>query len=106
MFALLFGAMYFLFIRPQSKRRKEAAAMQNELGAGDEIVTIGGLYGTVVTADDKTITLEISPGVTAKYSRQAVAQVLTQTNAAAEAAEVDHPVDEPVSPVQESKKKS
>nr|WP_281167368.1 preprotein translocase subunit YajC [Catelliglobosispora koreensis] len=103
MFALLFGAMYFLFIRPQSKRRKEAEQMQKQLGAGDEIITIGGLYGTVVSADDESVTLEISPGVNARYARQAVARVLTQT--APEAAEVDHPADEPVSPIQESKKK-
>src|SRR5215813_4739097 len=47
MFAVLFGLMYLLFIRPQSKRRREAQQMQQQLGPGDQIVTIGGLYGTV-----------------------------------------------------------
>ena len=47
MIVLLFGVMYFMMIRPQQKRRREAEQMQASLGPGDEIVTIGGLYGTV-----------------------------------------------------------
>ena len=49
---LLFGVMYFMMIRPQQKRRREAQQMQSTLGPGDEVVTIGGLYGTVVAVDD------------------------------------------------------
>ena len=41
MFAVLFGLMYLMFIRPQSKRRKEALKMQSELGAGDKVITQG-----------------------------------------------------------------
>src|SRR5262245_7891121 len=74
---LIVAAVYFLMIRPQSKRRREAQQMQSQLGPGDEIVTIGGLYGTVSSADDETVTLEISPGVTARYARGAVARVIT-----------------------------
>src|ERR687894_265004 len=66
---LLFGVMYFMMIRPQQKRRREAQAMQAALGPGDEIVTIGGMHGTVVAVDDQLVTLEISPGVTARYAR-------------------------------------
>jgi preprotein translocase subunit YajC len=58
--------------------------MQSALGAGDEIVTIGGLYGTVTAADDETVTLEISPGVTARYARGAVARVITPKPAEAD----------------------
>jgi preprotein translocase subunit YajC len=82
---LIVAAVYFLMIRPQSKRRREAQQMQSQLGPGDEIVTIGGLYGTVTAADDETVTLEISPGVTARYARGAVARVITQTSTPAEA---------------------
>jgi len=81
---LIVAAVYFLMIRPQSKRRREAQQMQSQLGPGDEIVTIGGLYGTVTAADDETVTLEISPGVTARYARGAVAKVITQVSAPAE----------------------
>jgi preprotein translocase subunit YajC len=78
---LIVAAVYFLMIRPQSKRRREAQQMQSQLGPGDEIVTIGGLYGTVSAADDETVTLEISPGVHARYARGAVARVISQVSA-------------------------
>src|SRR3712207_9064742 len=63
---LLFGVMYFMMIRPQQKRRREAERMQSALSPGDQIVTIGGLHGTVVAVDDDTVTLEIAPGVNAR----------------------------------------
>ena len=107
MFALLFGLMYLLFIRPQSKRRREAEQMQRQIGAGDKIVTIGGLYGTVVSTDDESATLEISPGVNARYARQAIARVIERVSQPEEHAdEVDQPTDAPASPIEESKKAS
>ena len=104
---LLFGVMYFMMIRPQQKRRREAQAMQSALGPGDEIVTIGGLHGTVVAVDDQVVTLEISPGVTARYARPAIARVVTSSPAAEEpeAALDDEPVaEEPVNPIVETRK--
>jgi preprotein translocase subunit YajC len=77
MIVLLFGVMYFMMIRPQQKRRREAQQMQSTLGPGAEVVTIGGLYGTVVDTDTETVTLEAAPGVHVRYARQAVARVLT-----------------------------
>ncbi|GAA1752575.1 preprotein translocase subunit YajC [Luedemannella helvata] len=74
---LIIAAVYFLLIRPQSKRKREQQQMQSSIGPGDEIVTIGGLYGTVTAIDDETVTLEISPGVTARYARGAIARVVT-----------------------------
>ena len=106
MFALLFGLMYLLFIRPQSKRRREAEQMQRQIGPDDKIITIGGLYGTVVSTDDESVTLEISPGVTARYSRQAIARVTERAEQPdAVADEVDQPTDAPASPIEESKKR-
>jgi preprotein translocase subunit YajC len=74
---LLIAVMYFLMIRPQQRRRREAQEMQARLGTGDEVVTIGGLYGTIVEADDETVILEISPGVHARYARPAIARVIS-----------------------------
>jgi len=51
-------AFYFFMIRPEGKRKKEAAKMRNELIVGDEITTIGGIVGKVVAIKDETITLE------------------------------------------------
>src|SRR5690349_19738901 len=69
MMVLLFGAMYFLMIRPQQKRRRAMQEMQSAIGPGDEVITIGGLYGTVIEIDDETVTLEVAPGVTNRYAR-------------------------------------
>ena len=49
MLILIFVVMYFFMIRPQKKREKEAAAMRHALEVGDEIITIGGIVGTVVS---------------------------------------------------------
>jgi preprotein translocase subunit YajC len=89
----LFALMYFFMIRPQSKRRKAMQAMQHTLGIGSDVVTIGGLYGTVVDSDDESVTLEIDEGVTARYTRQAVAKILTAADEAPaeDAAEEDEP---------------
>ncbi|MEV4121425.1 preprotein translocase subunit YajC [Micromonospora sp. NPDC049645] len=78
MIALLFGVMYFMMIRPQQKRRREAEAMQSNLGPGDEVVTIGGLYGTVTGIEDDTVLIEVAPGVQTRYARPAIARVVTR----------------------------
>jgi preprotein translocase subunit YajC len=82
MMALIFGAMYFLMIRPQQRRRREAEAMQSGLGPGDEVVTVGGLYGTVVDVDGGDVILEVAPGVENRYARGAIARVVTSAPAA------------------------
>jgi preprotein translocase subunit YajC len=93
---LLFGVMYFLMIRPQQRRRREAQQLQSRLGAGDEVVTIGGLYGTIVDADDEAVTLEISPGVHARYARPAIARVISRAEAEEEEEEeYEEEADEP-----------
>lgn len=55
---LIFVVMYFFMIRPQKKREKEAAAMRNAMEIGDEVITIGGIVGTVVSLKDDTIVIE------------------------------------------------
>ncbi len=85
MFGALILGMYFLLIRPQQKRRREMQEQQQNISIGDEIVTIGGLYGTVIALEDDTMTLQISEGVTAKYARQAFGKRVTQSDDAHEA---------------------
>jgi preprotein translocase subunit YajC len=81
MMVLLFGAMYFLMIRPQQKRRRAMESMQSSIGAGDEVITIGGLYGTVIHIDDETVTLEVAPGITNRFARGAISRVTSPTAA-------------------------
>jgi preprotein translocase subunit YajC len=106
---LLFGVMYFLMIRPQQKRRREAQQMQNTLGPGDHIVTIGGLHGTVVAVADDVVTIEIADGVHVQFARPAIARVVPEP--APVAPLDDEPVEEPaveepiVNPVTDTRKK-
>lgn len=58
MMILIFVVMYFLMIRPQKKREKAAAAMRSALEVGDEIISIGGIIGTVVSLKDDWIVVE------------------------------------------------
>ena len=57
-FILVLVVMYFLMIRPQQKKQKEEQKMRNNLRVGDELTTIGGIKGRVVSIKDDTITIE------------------------------------------------
>lgn len=59
MLVLMFGVFYFFMIRPENKRKKETEAMRNAVKTGDEIITIGGIYGTVVNVKDERIVIEV-----------------------------------------------
>lgn len=58
MIAVLFVVMYFMMIRPQKKRQKEEQELRASIEIGDEIVTIGGIVGRVVTIREKDIIIE------------------------------------------------
>jgi len=75
---LLIVLMYFLMIRPQSKRRREAQEMQSRLVPGDEVQTVGGLFGIVLDIDDEAVTIEPSPGVAMRFGRGAIARVVNK----------------------------
>ena len=55
---VIFGAMYFLMIRPQRKKQKEEKKMRENLQVGDEIVTIGGIHGRVISLKEDTMVIE------------------------------------------------
>lgn len=73
---LMFVIFYFLLIRPQQKKAKQHREMLNALKVGDNIVTSGGLYGTITGLGDGVLTVEIAPKVRVKISRASVAAVL------------------------------
>ncbi len=54
----MFALMYFLMIRPENKRKKEAQNMRDSLAVGDEITTIGGITGTICAVKENTIVIE------------------------------------------------
>jgi preprotein translocase subunit YajC len=71
----IFALIYFMMIRPQQRRRREVQNMQSTMGVGDEIITVGGLYGTSRSIDEDSVVLEIAPGVTARYAKAAIGKV-------------------------------
>lgn len=58
MIVILFVVFYFFGIRPQKKQEKEVAAMRNSLQVGDEITTIGGIIGKVISIKEETVMIE------------------------------------------------
>lgn len=76
MMAIVFLAMYFLLIRPQSKRAKEHRKMVEALGKGDEIVTSGGILGRITDVGDQFVTLEVAEGTNFKVQKHAVSALM------------------------------
>jgi preprotein translocase subunit YajC len=72
---IVFGAAWFLFVLPARRRKTSHAAMQDSIAVGDEIITAGGLHGTVKALEDDTVKVEIATGVVATLDRRAVAAV-------------------------------
>ncbi len=62
--ALIFVVFYFMIIRPQRKKDKQAKDMINAIQVGDDVLTIGGIYGTVSRIKDDTFIIESSPDKT------------------------------------------
>ena len=73
---ILIAIMYFLMIRPQMKRQKEHKAMLDKLGKGDEVITSGGIAGTVTDLGESFVTVEVASGVQLRVQRAAIANVL------------------------------
>ena len=78
----IFAVMYFLMIRPQQKQRREREAMLGALKKGDKVVVGGGIHGSIVGIDDKTLLVQIAANVKVKVERRAVANVLKEAEAA------------------------
>ncbi|SFD51981.1 preprotein translocase subunit YajC [Massilia yuzhufengensis] len=73
---LMFVVMYFLMIRPQQKRQREAKAMMDALAKGDEVATAGGILGRVTKVADTYVTLEVATGTEIVVQKNAVTTLL------------------------------
>lgn len=73
---ILFGGIaivfYFFMIRPQQKKQKQQKKFIEEIKRGDNVVTIGGIHGKVMSTEDATIVLEVDKGVKMTFNRTAV----------------------------------
>lgn len=79
MFGLIFLIFYFMIIRPQQKRQKERQKMLDAIKKGDKVITAGGVHGTVVGVEDKTILVQIADNVKVKVERGSVASVVGES---------------------------
>jgi preprotein translocase subunit YajC len=74
---LLLGVVfYFLLIRPQRRQRQKQQELLSSLQVGDEVQTIGGMFGTVRSLDDTSVMLEVAPGVQVRFVKGAIARKL------------------------------
>ena len=87
MIVVMLAIFYFLLIRPENKRKKQAEEMRSSLKKGDWITTIGGVYGRVVTITDRTVVIETSEDrVRVEFLKSAIGSVGTLEEQAAAAA--------------------
>ena len=75
-FALILVAFYFLILRPQRARAKQAEQLQARLAPGAEIMTTSGIFATVLEIRDDSIVVEVSPGSTLRITKAAVGRVV------------------------------
>jgi preprotein translocase subunit YajC len=74
-FAVIALAFFLLIVLPQRRRTNAHRALLSSLHAGDEVITIGGILGTIRTLDDEKIQLEVADGVVITVARNAIAQM-------------------------------
>ena len=77
MIALIFVVMWFFMIRPQKKQQKELQNFRDSLVKGDKVVTIGGIFGTIVEVKEDSVLMEVDNGVKIRVSKQAIVQDFT-----------------------------
>jgi preprotein translocase subunit YajC len=73
--ALIFIIFYFLLIRPQKQKEKEHQKMIEGVNKNDEIVTLGGIHGTVVNIKEKTVILRIDENVKMEIEKSSIAYI-------------------------------
>jgi preprotein translocase subunit YajC len=77
---LMGGVFYFLLIRPQQRRVKAQQALVNAIEVGDDVMTSGGIFGSIVAIDDDEgiVTVEIAPGTQVRMVKSGIARRLTE----------------------------
>ncbi len=86
-FGLIILVFYFLVIRPQNKKQKDAKKMLESIRKGDRVVTIGGLHGYVDSVKEDAVVLKVDDNVKLKFSKSAVSQVLERKDDSGESKE-------------------
>ena len=77
----IFGAMYFLLLRPQRKRTKQAQELQKSISEGDEVILNSGIYGFVSEVNDTFVWLDVADEVEIRVARSAIASKVSAPSA-------------------------
>jgi preprotein translocase subunit YajC len=88
--------MWVLMVRPQRRKQVRQQSMLENVSDGDEILTAGGVYGTVRSVEDDEILLEIAPGTEVRLAKRAIAAVIPPDEEEGEAEELESAEQEPV----------
>lgn len=72
---LIFAIFYFLLIRPQKAQQKKHQELTSSLSKNDEVVTSGGIHGTVVNVDEDTVTLRVDDNTRIKFQKNVISHV-------------------------------
>ena len=75
-YLLIFAVFYFLVLKPQQDKQKELKKLIENLKKNDEVVTTGGIYGTIVNVKDKTVVIRIDDNAKMEIDKEAVASVI------------------------------
>jgi preprotein translocase subunit YajC len=93
---ILFFLLWLIVIRPQRRRQMKQVEMQDELHLDDEVITAGGIHGSIKQLDDSVLTIEIAPDVVVRVDRRAIAgKVRPEEPAVDEPYALDDPNGEP-----------
>lgn len=78
---LMILAFYFLLIRPQQRRQRQQQELVSSVEAGDEVLTIGGIFGRVRSVDDAVVWLEVADGTVIKLTKSAIGRKIWEEDA-------------------------
>ena len=82
MFGLIILIFYFMILRPQQKKQKERQHLLESIQKGDKVVTIGGLHGTVVGLEEKTVLVQVADTLKLKFEKSAISSITRPGNEA------------------------
>lgn len=94
--ALMLGVMYVLMIRPQRQRQAQQQATIDNAGVGDDVLTTGGIYGTIRQVEGDDVVVELAPELTVHMTRRGIAAVLPPEEDEAEEHEAEDEAEEGV----------
>jgi preprotein translocase subunit YajC len=72
---LVFLIFYFMILRPQQKKQKDREKLLSSVQKGDKVITVGGIHGTVIGLEEKTVLVQISDDVKVKFERSSISSI-------------------------------